>query len=128
MEEKALNFWGIVELFGHNKIAGFISAENRIGGGELIRVDVPEVAGSAAFSKFYGAKAVYAITPTSEELARAYIEQSKPAPLSIYMPVLHKPLPARKNYPGDPIAEEADLQEDDAGGSGGGPNEHPFHD
>jgi len=61
--------WAIVELFEHNMIAGLIS-EQSIGGASFVRVDVPDVGGSEGFTTFYASSATYAITPTTEELAR----------------------------------------------------------
>ena len=65
--------WAIVELFGHQQIAGYLS-EQTIGGTTFLRVDVPETSRAAAYTKLYGAGAIYAITPTTEELARAAAE------------------------------------------------------
>ena len=40
-----IEMWGIIDLFGHQKVAGYIS-EAQIGGCAFVRVDVPEVDGS----------------------------------------------------------------------------------
>lgn len=90
MEKEVFDSWAIVELFGHQRIAGKVT-EQAIGGGSFLRVDVPECSGQAAFTKFYGAAAIYAITPTSEELARAALRQIQPEPVSIWIPELHTP-------------------------------------
>jgi hypothetical protein len=69
--------WAIVELFGHGIIAGQIS-EVTIAGGAMLRVDVPPVNGNTAYTKFFGAGAIYAITPsdqTSAIHAAAHIDQ-----------------------------------------------------
>lgn len=68
MSEK-FEAWGIVELMGHQRIAGRIS-EQVIGGGNLLRVDVPD--GDDRFrSVFYGSSAIYALHVTDEAAARA---------------------------------------------------------
>lgn len=67
----------IVELFGHQRIVGKVT-DVQIGGASFIRVDVPETPGIPAFTKFFGASAIYAITPVDEETAnlaaRAYVQ------------------------------------------------------
>jgi hypothetical protein len=61
--------WGIVELMGHQRIAGRIS-EQVIGSGNLLRVDVPD--GEEQFrTVFYGSSAIYALHVTDEAAARA---------------------------------------------------------
>ncbi len=90
MEQQQSNFeaWCIVELYGHNRIAGRVS-EQVIGGAAMVRVDVPEVQQEAyrlnhetsererymetiaPFTKFFGQGAIYAITPTTQEIATA---------------------------------------------------------
>jgi hypothetical protein len=68
MSEK-FEAWGIVELMGHQRIAGRIS-EQVIGGGNLLRVDVPD--GEDQFrTVFYGSSAIYALHVTDEAAARA---------------------------------------------------------
>lgn len=61
--------WALVELFGHQKIVGRVS-EATLAGGAFLRVDVPEVGGSPAFTRFYGPAAIFSINPISEEVAR----------------------------------------------------------
>lgn len=79
-----IEFWAIIELFGHNTIAGFVT-EQSIGGGAFIRVDVPAVDEEhPAFTKFYGDKAVYAITPCTEEVARIAARKLRVRPVSPY--------------------------------------------
>ncbi len=103
--------WAIVELFGHARIAGKVT-EQQIGGASFIRVDVPEleirkdgcdltkaiqVERRAAFTRLFGPAAIYAITPTTEDVARAAAAALGPEPVHIYIPSLRHLLPA-----GDP--------------------------
>jgi len=70
MEDEKFEQWAIVELFGHQKIAGFAS-NAQIGGATFIRVDVPQVKeGAKKFTRFYNPLAVYGISPVSEEIAK----------------------------------------------------------
>lgn len=89
----------IVELFGHQVIAGQIS-EQVIGGQGFIRIDVPAVDGQPGYTKFFGPSAIYAITPTDETtMLEAARRLRKPA-ISQYV------LPA-------PSEPEDDLEEPD---------------
>jgi len=63
----------IVELMGHNMIAGKVT-EQTIGGQGFVRVDVPELEGVKGFTKFYGPGAIYAITPTDEATMLAAVK------------------------------------------------------
>jgi hypothetical protein len=63
----------IVELFGHQVIAGLVS-EQQIGGTSFVRVDVPETKARPAFTKFFGSNAIYAITPVDEATAKQAAE------------------------------------------------------
>lgn len=67
-KEKSYEGWAIIELFGHNMIAGLLS-EQTVGGTPFVRVDVPATDEASGFTKFFGGAAIYAITPTTEELA-----------------------------------------------------------
>lgn len=108
MEQKQNTFegWAVVEMFGHQKIAGYVTTEN-YGQAALFRVDVPELqereieltrgeyidgvyagAGSKVkrqaeppYSKLVGPGAVYAINPCTEQTVRQYIEMNRKLPL-----------------------------------------------
>jgi hypothetical protein len=66
----AFDQWAVVELFGHQKIAGRVTEEQHFGS-ILMRVDVPSTEARPGFTKFYGGSAIYALTPVSEDIARA---------------------------------------------------------
>jgi hypothetical protein len=72
--------WGVVELFGHSRIAGRVS-EQTIGGCSFIRVDVPAVNGNQPFTRLYGQNAIYAMTFTDEETATAAAKMFQERPI-----------------------------------------------
>lgn len=74
------NLWCIVELFGHNRIAGKCSEQN-IAGSNFLRVDVPETKLQPAFTRFLNHAAIYAINPVTEEVARDRAEVYNCAPV-----------------------------------------------
>lgn len=82
--------WGIVEILGHKQLAGRITEET-IAGAAFIRIDVPATTRDdlaiAAYTKFVGPSSVYAISPASEEIARAAAQEigrwSSPLPVEI---------------------------------------------
>jgi len=57
--------WAIVEVMGHVEYAGFVTAET-IAGAAMLRVDVPDVEGRGAFTKYLATGALYGISPCSE--------------------------------------------------------------
>ena len=84
--------WAIVELFGHQRIAGRIS-EQEIGGQKFVRVDVPEIERTeyegrvskiAAHTKSFGAGAIYAINWVDERAARVAAHSIKHTPIDEY--------------------------------------------
>jgi hypothetical protein len=100
----------IVEIMGRQVIAGRVT-EQTIGGTAFIRVDVPECGDQPAFTRFYGAGAIYAMTPVSEEAARIALRRFRPEPVTVYVPEL-KQLVAPA--PADPVDEpDHDIDEDD---------------
>lgn len=92
----------IVELFGHQRIAGNVS-EQSVGGQSFVRVDVPEIEGQAAFTKLYGANAIYAITPVSSETMIRAVQAFRVVPIEAY----HLTIPTRPALP-DPDDYEDD--------------------
>lgn len=80
MNQKSFEEWAVIELFGHQKIAGKVS-EQSIGGNSFVRVDVPEVNGHQKFTKMFGNGAIYAITITDEKTARMVAVSCSPEPM-----------------------------------------------
>lgn len=77
MTEGKFEEWAIIDLFGHQKIAGRIS-EEQIGGSSFVRVDVPVI---PPFTRLFGAAAIYSITITDEVTAKAAAQYWKPEPM-----------------------------------------------
>lgn len=91
--------WAIVELFGHQRIAGELSQE-AFGGDTFVRIDVPEVSYPEdvyidgrrevqthtipAHTKLFGAKAIYGIEIVDEPTAMLAAHGFKRAPLTVY--------------------------------------------
>jgi hypothetical protein len=75
--------FAIVELFGHQMIAGEVT-EQVIGGQGFVRVDVPAIEGQDGFTKFYGAGAIYAITPVDEETMMSAVQGLKKRPVEVW--------------------------------------------
>ena len=67
MSEEKFEAWAIVELFGHQRVAGRIT-EQVIGGETFIRVDIPK--GEGFFTRMFGKGAIYCINITDEAAAR----------------------------------------------------------
>jgi hypothetical protein len=92
--ESTFETWAVIELFGHQKIAGLVT-EAAIGGCNLIRVDVPATDQQPAYTRYFGPGAIYSITPVSEEIARSVLAYIRPRPVSPYM----LPQPKEDNAP-----------------------------
>lgn len=84
MSDEKFEAWAIVELFGHQVIAGRVT-DQAIGGETFIRVDVPAVGEKKKFTKMFGKGAIYAITPTEESTVKAYCERNREEPIHPYM-------------------------------------------
>lgn len=82
--------WAILELMGKRRLIGYLS-EVTIAGATMLRIDVLTAEGQS--TQYYGAQAVYAITPTTEETAR------RAATLSTVAPINRWELPAPPSRP-----------------------------
>jgi hypothetical protein len=110
-QAEGLDGWALVELFGHQQIAGKVTSQ-AVGVACLIRVDVPEIELASAngavrlaapgdqathtkpaLTRFFGVGAIYSITPLTEAACRAACVRISPAP---YIPL---DLPARRALP-----------------------------
>lgn len=72
--------WCILELMGHRRLAGFVR-DVELAGSRFLRLDVPGEDGTVA-TQFYSPAAVYCMTPTTEEIARAVALGNRPAPVT----------------------------------------------
>lgn len=80
--------WAIVEIMGHQMVAGQVSKSTMFGP-PLMRVDVPETSAQPAFTQFFGTDGpIYRITVVSEQVARLTAEQIKVNPVNVYVPEL----------------------------------------
>lgn len=73
----------IIELMGHQKMAGTIS-DAAMGGGAFIRVDVPETTTSPKFTRFLNPSSIYAINPVTEDVMRVMAERIKFRPVDAW--------------------------------------------
>ena len=72
-----LKDWALVELFGHQRIVGYLSQQT-FGTGVLFRVDVPDLLKDGkkvrdGFTRYFGLSAIYSITPVTEEIVRSLL-------------------------------------------------------
>lgn len=72
-----LKAWALVELFGHQRIVGYLSQQS-FGTGVLFRVDVPDLLKDSkvirkGFTRYFGLSAIYSITPVDEDTVRAIL-------------------------------------------------------
>jgi hypothetical protein len=77
VEDPALKSWALVELFGHQRIVGYLSQQT-FGTGVLFRVDVPDLLKDGkklrdGFTRYFGLSAIYSITPVDEATVRALL-------------------------------------------------------
>ncbi|MGR8931932.1 MAG: hypothetical protein ACU836_14965 [Gammaproteobacteria bacterium] len=75
--------WCIVELFGHVRLSGFVT-EIEIAGKGFIKLDIHTGDIKDACTKILGSDAVYAITPVSEEAAKACARAHPHSPLTLF--------------------------------------------
>jgi hypothetical protein len=70
-EQTKFEEWAVLELFGHQRLAGLVS-EVQLGGASFVRVDVPEDGKKKGWklTKMYNPSAIYSITPVTEATAR----------------------------------------------------------
>lgn len=74
-EQPGYEGYAILELFGHRKIAGYLSSIELAGAG-FLRIQVPGEDGAWAAEQLYSPSAVYALTPTDEPTVRAMVQRS----------------------------------------------------
>ena len=83
--QTAIEGWAILELFGHNKIAGYLTTVI-IGTSGMFRVDVPELDDAPGYTRLYGPGAVYSLTLVTEDIVRAALKAIRPEAVTVYIP------------------------------------------
>lgn len=83
METEKFDTWAVVELFGHNQIAGRCSEQN-VAGSNMLRIDVPETESNPSFTRLLGSGAIYAINPVTEEVAKHWAGRLRVAPITAW--------------------------------------------
>ncbi len=85
--EPSAQLWAVIELFGHQIIAGAVSKVEPFGS-PMVQVDVPATDRQPAFTRQFGPSAIYGITYVSEGVARATAREVNHKPVKIYVPEL----------------------------------------
>jgi hypothetical protein len=82
-KDKAFELWCIVDLFGHQKLAGLVT-EHTIAGAGFIRIDVPDTKIQPKFTRFVNPSAIYDINPVTEDVVKIMAEQIQAKPIEVW--------------------------------------------
>lgn len=101
--------WAIIEQLGHKRIAGYVTDVVLAGAG-FLRVDIPGGDGKMVATQFISPQTVYAITPTTEEVARRTAALDQPRPVTAWE-LRQAALPSRTVdlYPEDEDMNEVEV-------------------
>ena len=83
--EPSAQLWAVIELFGHQVIAGAVSKVEPFGS-PMVQVDVPATDGQPAFTRQFNPSAIYGITYVSEAVALATANEVYHKPVKVYVP------------------------------------------
>lgn len=81
--DERFDAWGLVEIMGHNRLAGRITNQ-AVGGCNFVRVDVPEIDGVPGYTKLLGQSSIFGITITTEDVARRLAKNMRQPAISPY--------------------------------------------
>jgi hypothetical protein len=103
--EATFDSWSVVEIMGHRKLAGKALPPGGPGAlASMLRIDVYDGDGDEYTTQFYGASAIFSLTPATEEVCRLLgARWHAPPPVQPW-----ELLPAT-------ATEDPDLGEDDEG-------------
>ena len=85
MSEPNAQLWAVIELFGHQVIAGAVSKVEPFGS-PMVQVDVPATDSQPAFTRQFNPSAIYGITNVSEAVALATAREVRHRPVKVYVP------------------------------------------
>lgn len=80
MDKPLFKGWAVLELMGHRRLGGYVTEEEHFGV-PLLRIDIPGP-GDSTITQFYSASALYALTPSTEEAAKAVAAYNQPRPIA----------------------------------------------
>ena len=83
MNTEKIELFAVIELFGHNKIAGKVSEQN-MGAFTFCRIDVPETPQQPSFTRLVNPSAIYAINPVTEEVMKKMAENIQTKPIEAW--------------------------------------------
>ena len=78
--EQTFEGWVILEQLGHKRLGGYVR-EVEIAGHGFLRIDIPDEGEKFQATQFINPTTIYAMTPTTEEMARAVALRNKPQPV-----------------------------------------------
>jgi hypothetical protein len=120
-ESEKFEGWAIVELFGHQRIAGYVG-EQQIAGSGFVRVDVPDVTLEGgqvkpAYTRYFGPSSIYGISPCDEGIARraAYSIERYRSPIPVVVPRDVPGLPTLAAVVSEEPAHQWESDEDEDG-------------
>lgn len=85
MSEPNAQLWAVIELFGHQVIAGAVSKVEPFGS-PMVQVDVPATDSQPAFTRQFNPSAIYGITYVSEAVALSAAREVQHKPVKVYVP------------------------------------------
>lgn len=100
--------WAVVELFGHQKMAGHVTPAPI---GDMLRIDVFSDEETVMFTRFVNPKAIYAINPCSKEIAIGIGRKFAQPPVSRWE--LRHLLPQATTSDGARVMVDDDDEDDD---------------
>jgi hypothetical protein len=80
-DSETFDQWCILELLGHRRLAGRVR-EVQLAGAGFLRLDVPATDGHGPQTQYVAPGSVYALHPTTEEIATAAAAGFRPEPVS----------------------------------------------
>lgn len=104
-QEAKFDEWAIVDVMGHQRYVGRVT-EQVIAGTGFVRVDVPATEKVQAWTKLIGTGSIYAITPVTEEIAKAMAENRQAEPIKAFE--LTPRLTSQASIPFDPYDDDPD--------------------
>jgi len=102
--------WFVIELMGPRRLAGWVT-EQTIAGAGFLRVDVPGPGPEFIATQFFQPTSVYALTPTTEAMARRIAEASRVEPVKEWELPQRPALSAPAGTPEDVLSLEEDPEE-----------------